>query len=710
MTDNMIDGATHVGFPPNDAIPVPGGLALTPVFNGDVTPEAAIAAGRAIVIESQGVLMEDIIDNLDVLGWAAMVQATPADGRTQTFVSVAEFDAWRSQNQANIARWSRLTARAGKRPPCKLPGAVEPDALSLYLADTMGWEDVADTAEVIEADRPIPGGVAMVLRHDPLPSVRVTLPLATPFEKQNTELWADLHHKVAALIGVRTPPPDPNFSVIDVGEPIGILLDGAPVDWRVVVGSETAKAVAVDVGKTGLAGFDPKRRVFDSSTGRADAISSLGSVVSVLTQGNRTRIAIQTQNGLVFNSKADAMTRFQSFRLFEESEDSKGKIKVTVSPALSALLTSDEVRIYDGIDCDPSDSLPPHILNTWEGIAVRPVEGDCSLLLRHIKDVICAGDDGDYRVLMGWLAHMFQRPTQKPGFAPVVIGPKGCGKSTVADFVRRGIGRKHSIKISQSRHMTGNFNAHLASMLFCQAEEVTFGGDKKGEGPLKDAITATTMLTEPKGLDAYQETSFTRFFIVTNPGHAVPASDGERRWFVLQARDLFEGRPHNDPERVAYFDALYTEADTGGIAAFIDYLLNYYIGDFLPFAAPRTKALADQVRRSLGDEDLWVMGLLETGRFDTRDGSPLGREWSMDAPLDIDCADVQASYDSHVRRFGGSSGGAGACRAALDRHGAVERKRRGSGDRATYYRLGARRDWRERFTDRFGIDLADESA
>lgn len=695
----------------SEKVRFPGGTLLPSLLGGGapLTPTTAFAEGQVIVVDSEGVLIEDIIDNLDVLGWAATLQPIPADGRTETYILVRDYGTWLANNGANIARWTRLTARYLKRPPLETRGPFDPAAVGFYLSDVLGWEEVADTAEVTDPACPIPGGVAMRVRHDPLPAARIMLPLATPFDVGNSELWSDLLTKVAALIGVRPPSPDQTFDVLTPTQPLGVFLDGATLDWRAVIGSEGVNAVAVKGGLTGLAGFDPKRRTFDGAKGRTNAIKAVGAVVSVLTQGNRTRIAIQTQNGLVFNSKADAMTRFQSFRLFEETEDAKGRPKVKVTPALEALLTSEDVRIFDGIDCDPSDSLPPHILNTWEGIAVRPVEGDCSRLLKHIKDVLCAGDERNYKVLMGWFAHMFQRPTQKPGFAPVVIGPKGCGKSTVADFIRRGIGRKHSIKISQSKHLTGNFNAHLAGMLFCQAEEVTFGGDKKGEGPLKDAITATTMLTEPKGLDAYQETNFTRFFIVTNPGHAVPASDGERRWFVLQARDLFEGRPLDDPERVAYFNALYEEADNGGIAAFIDYLMNYYIDDFLPFAAPRTKALADQVRRSLGDEDLWVMGLLETGRFDTRDGGCLGSDWPMDSPLDIDCAEVQASYDSHVRRYGGSSGGAGACRAALERHGAVERRRRGSGDRATFYRLGARLEWRERFTARFGIDLAEEA-
>lgn len=466
--------------------------------------------------------------------------------------------------------------------------------------------------------------------------------------------------------------------------------------------------VAVGGVLDGLEEFDPERRVFAGKDACDDAIRELGKVVAVLTQGNKTRIAIRTRNGLVFNSRSDANTRFNSYRVLLETTNAKDEVKVEDLAALNVLLKSEKVRIFDGIDCDPTDRLPAHILNTWEGLAVTPAPGDCSRIIAHIEQVICAGNRDHAKTLLQYFAHMFQRPAQKPGFAPVVIGPKGCGKSTVGEFICRAIGRRHSVKIAQARHLVGNFNSHLAAKLFVLAEEVTFGGDRKNEGTLKDAITAPTMLTEPKGLDAYQEANFSRFFLVTNPSHAVPASDGERRWFVLQARDLFEGKPHDDPARVAYFKALYEEADNGGIEAFVHYLMHLDISDFLPFAAPHTEALVDQVRQSLSDEDAWVLGALRTGQFDTRDGETLGEEWDLATGMEIDRADLQRSFDSHVRRYGGSSGGSGICRTVLERFGTVEKRRRGTGARQNYYVLGPRADWRAAFTTRFGITFGDE--
>lgn len=473
-----------------------------------------------------------------------------------------------------------------------------------------------------------------------------------------------------------------------------------------------AGAVAVS-NLLGIEAYEPSTYLFDGSNAEDDAVEAMGKVASVVSLGNKVRIATRTKDGLVFYVKADAGLWFSSFRaLVEVGADKKGEPKLKEFQALDLLLKSDKVKRYAGIDCDPSGKLPDHMLNTWEGIKIAPAPGDCSLLKRHLLASTCAGDDEHYKVLTQFFAHMFQKPTEKPGFAPVVIGPRGAGKSTVADFIRRAIGKRHSTKISQGKHLVGNFNAHLSGKLFVQAEEVTFGGDKKGEGPLKDAITSPTTLTEPKGFDPYEETSFTRFFLVTNPGHAVPAGDGERRWFVLKVRDLFEGKRLDDPDRIAYFDALRAEADNGGIAAYLDYLVNDVdISDFKPWAPPVTEALGDQARMTLSDEDAWLLDCLELGGFHDKDLMSLGDvgdAWLMDQPLEIDREIVQASYNSYVRSHNGSSGGQGAVRRTLKVHGHVEDGRRSTGGRKKTYRFGPRREWRDLFAAKFGIVLAGE--
>lgn len=500
---------------------------------------------------------------------------------------------------------------------------------------------------------------------------------------------------------------------VDVETALADYIGATSTESKTTIAQSPRKsgAVAVNGVLDGLDQWNPKKTLFTGPNAADEAIDALGKVASVVKMGNKMKVVIRGKDGLGFFSEAEARLFFKPYKAeIEVGLDKNGDPKMKDVLAIDLLLASERRVAWEGIDCDPSNSLPSHVLNTWSGIEIAPAPGDCNLLKAHIRNSLCSGDASYDHYLTQWFAHMVQKPTQKPGVAPVVIGPKGSGKSTVADFVRRAIGKKHSVKIAQAKHLVGNFNAHLAGMLFCQAEEVTFGKDRKSEGPLKDMITAKTMLAEKKGLDAYQETNFTRFFLVSNDGHVVHASDGERRWFVLRATDLFAGRPMNDPDRIAYFDALNAEADAGGIAAFLDYLLTYDLTGFTPFAAPDTDALTDQKEQGLSDDDQWVLGVLQTGAFDDKDGVELGETWELDEPLDIDQSVVRSSYASHVKRYGGSSGGANAALKALARHGDVKEVRKGARNaRKRLYRFAPRQDWRDAFEKRFGIGFTAET-
>ncbi len=49
-------------------------------------------------------------------------------------------------------------------------------------------------------------------------------------------------------------------------------------------------------------------------------------------------------------------------------------------------------------------------------------------ILTHIREVLCAGSEPDYTVLMAWLAHVVQDPAEKTGWCPVIISNQGTGK------------------------------------------------------------------------------------------------------------------------------------------------------------------------------------------------------------------------------------------------------------------------------------------
>jgi hypothetical protein len=82
-------------------------------------------------------------------------------------------------------------------------------------------------------------------------------------------------------------------------------------------------------------------------------------------------------------------------------------------------LDSPARRQYEGVVCAP-DRCAPDYYNLWKGFSVKAVEGDWSLMDRHIKDNICSGNDEHHRYVRKWMAYGIQRPADLPEVALVL--------------------------------------------------------------------------------------------------------------------------------------------------------------------------------------------------------------------------------------------------------------------------------------------------
>lgn len=264
---------------------------------------------------------------------------------------------------------------------------------------------------------------------------------------------------------------------------------------------------------------------------------------------------------------------------------------------------------YDGLVFDPSNNTRANFLNLWDGFAVEPVQGEDLLepILWHFKNILCNGDDGHFRYLLAWLAQIIQEPAQKTGVAVVLKSDtRGTGKNTLSVIMKR-ILKHHALSIQDGKHLVGSFNNHLANKLFITVEEAFWAGNPKDAGKLKTMVTESTLILEGKGKDAISITSHHRFLMCTNNDWVVPASNTERRWFVLEVSE----QKKQDKE---YFDRLYDSINNElAIGQLFNMLLNYDLSQFDLRKAPTTDAMQEQVMLSLPSEAAWLMEVLEDG-------------------------------------------------------------------------------------------------
>ena len=230
-----------------------------------------------------------------------------------------------------------------------------------------------------------------------------------------------------------------------------------------------------------------------------DILSDLLNRYFVVLHGGKALIAYEEEDP-VLRRRALQFLDQDSLKLMYANrfvETAAGAVSVA-----KAWLTSPERRTYERLALLPNQEAPPGTYNLWRGFGVEPKAGSWKTIREYLLDVICSGDKGHFAYLINWLAYCVQYPERQAEVAVVLRGLKGTGKGTLGKMLLR-IFRHHGLHISNSRHLLGNFNAHLLNALYLFLDEAFWAGDKQGEGVLKAIITEPSLMIEPKGLKPF---------------------------------------------------------------------------------------------------------------------------------------------------------------------------------------------------------------
>ncbi len=165
-------------------------------------------------------------------------------------------------------------------------------------------------------------------------------------------------------------------------------------------------------------------------------------------------------------------------------------------------------------------------------------------------------------------------------------GGEGTGKGTLAKVILHITGH-HRLAISNPKHLTGAFNAHLRDAVFLFADEALFAGDRSHVGALKSLITEPYLTVEAKFQNAVQSPNFLHVMMASNEEWVVPAAHDARRFFVLEVSDLVKGNH-------GYFSELWAQLEAGGYTAMLYDLLAMDLTSFNVRAVPTTEGLQRQ--------------------------------------------------------------------------------------------------------------------
>jgi putative DNA primase/helicase len=235
------------------------------------------------------------------------------------------------------------------------------------------------------------------------------------------------------------------------------------------------------------------------------------------------------------------------------------------------------VGFYPNISKCPED-----VYNFYSGLASKPVEGDCSVYLNHIKFGICDGDKNAADYIIQWLAHMVQKPDEKPSIAILMKSLEGTGKGLFIKPLLTILGQ-HGTHVNGHTNLTQRFNSTVANKILIFGDEVDLK-DNKVADKLKGLISENVTQLERKGIEPEAMPNYSRFIFASNHVQVINAGLKERRYLVVEP--ILKDKK--------YYDAIVDWIDHGGAKHLLYYLMHLDISKFNRNKAPITKALIEE--------------------------------------------------------------------------------------------------------------------
>lgn len=297
-------------------------------------------------------------------------------------------------------------------------------------------------------------------------------------------------------------------------------------------------------------------------------------------------------------------------------------------------MQSDTRREYDSVVFSPLSQVDGRFYNLWRGFSVQPADSGehptVSMFLEHALKNVCGGDEALCHWLLGYFAHMIQRPWEKPLVALVFKGDKGTGKNALVERVGRLLG-PHFLVADDERYLLSNFNSHLEANLFFVLDEASWAGDKRAEGKLKGLITGQQHNIERKGAEPYAVDNLTRVAIIGNEKWLVPATQDERRFAVFTVGN---GRRQDR----TFFESMRVGMEQGGYAHLLRFLMDFDLSGVDVNAAPATQGLIDQKHASLDTIPEWWLDCISSNTL-------VGSDWEGVLPPMIPTNRMRSAFE-----------------------------------------------------------------
>jgi Bifunctional DNA primase/polymerase, N-terminal/Family of unknown function (DUF5906)/Primase C terminal 2 (PriCT-2) len=244
---------------------------------------------------------------------------------------------------------------------------------------------------------------------------------------------------------------------------------------------------------------------------------------------------------------------------------------------------------------------PQGVINMFPGFKVRPKEGTPTMFLRHLKEIVCSGDEERALWIMNRLAYMIQFGDTIIPTALAITGDQGSGKSMLGEYVGEVLGELNYKYLHDGDALASRFSEEMVGKFLIVADEAIFSGDPKLRNKLKSLISSKTLRDEGKGKAAKEAQNVMFLIALSNEEEPIAVERGDRRWTVMKTDNKFskinrDADKEVDKEARQYFKQLAAEMRGEGPANLLHMLLNWDVDIEMARSALATKekaAMAD---------------------------------------------------------------------------------------------------------------------
>ena len=356
---------------------------------------------------------------------------------------------------------------------------------------------------------------------------------------------------------------------------------------------------------------------------RADIEEYLKSTISYIDRPDQPYFVTLSKVGLpCFDHKINAsqvhcsktlFQRYADIHLIADSEEEPLKF----SAILSQLLKQRRIPTYCDTLWQPCLGTSPHVpvnkLNTFQGFCLSTVKSEGidfeKTVLFNLLERLCGHQQEYINYLCSFIGAKLQRPYIKVPIALCFLNSKeGCGKGSFAKFLERlfSCGETSFISFNNLQSFANGFNQIQSKSLWIVLEEISAKRNclKEFRGFLKDKISATSLLCEPKGKERSLIPFYGSLILFSNEFNVLSCSKNDRRLCMFTS----DSSKANDRD---FFVALYAELDNLAImrSAF-DYFSKYDVSEFdyraIPYSEIKDK-LAQCSEKNVTKFHRWLL-------------------------------------------------------------------------------------------------------